>query len=627
MYNDDEDTRRVYLVNAALSPDEYRIYPKWFAELMPSGHLTLTLDDVLVFADRFGINEQDKWKIFDVFENPLSTLEKGEFYAFMRLIGHVINGQSPSRDLVFQQAPIPKIIHSSQPTTDSITSPHGTPHAGFSASSPISASPSTEGSRANPFRRFEKERTPSIHRSSFESLTSHDSGRKSSESMIRSNSSEPNSTDVQAVDAFAQLMLSGHTDVSPLNSVVPAAIELPQSGIEKRVKFQTPAEEIAEPTFGMSDESPSTDDDDEEFFDSSRYRAAEDFVKTKAVPTVTVADPDLALPKLHTIHSQHYLVMPNVAEPEPELAVEAAVLSSQLIDPVEPIAPIVSVAPIEPALPVGPLSSESSKPVEGFKSSEPEHRRAPPPPPPRKSHQQATSNEPLTNNRSPIRSAPPAPAMSRTESARKTSIQSESLSSTPQPVVHPASIEPSKPHTNTTVPVPSVAPAPASIDDIDFDAAFDQPLYDAITSPKLSDVKVASTPSPPVPLNPVSTSPVPRVLSVSPSAAPVAPVPVPSVSVSAVTPTSKSSVPPPPPPSRRKVAHTREVNVSTTSSRHHPPPPPPPASHLAHEATSSVTTPQSTAPSSDSQVSDLLADLSALQKEVDALRAQQLDSP
>ncbi|KAK9332357.1 hypothetical protein V1520DRAFT_335315, partial [Lipomyces starkeyi] len=102
-YSDEEDNRRIYLVSSALSPEEYRYYPHWFAELVPPAHLTLTLDDMLVFADRFGIAEQDKWKIFDTFESPLSTLEKGEFYAFVRLIGHVMNGKAPSRALVFQQ--------------------------------------------------------------------------------------------------------------------------------------------------------------------------------------------------------------------------------------------------------------------------------------------------------------------------------------------------------------------------------------------------------------------------------------------------------------------------------------------------------------------------------------------
>ncbi|KAK9452769.1 hypothetical protein V1511DRAFT_513488 [Dipodascopsis uninucleata] len=105
-YGDASD--RLYLSSRLLSSEEYNAYPRWFAELVPKDHLTLTLDEIMAFCDRFGLSEQDKWKIFDVFDTPINTLEKGEFYVFMRLVAHLLNGRLPTKKLAFESAPVPK---------------------------------------------------------------------------------------------------------------------------------------------------------------------------------------------------------------------------------------------------------------------------------------------------------------------------------------------------------------------------------------------------------------------------------------------------------------------------------------------------------------------------------------
>ncbi|KAK9461769.1 uncharacterized protein V1516DRAFT_672912 [Lipomyces oligophaga] len=319
-FSDEEDNRRVYLVSAALSSNEYRVYPKWFTELVPSGHLTLTLDDMLVFADRFGISEQDKWKIFDVFESPLSTLEKGEFFAFMRLIGHVVAGHEPSRELVFQQAPVPKIISDgpSKPPVDiePVATPSLTTQSSFSdpnsQSSPNASQSepflSTSPASANPFRRsLDTSRSPS-----------------NAPSMERKVSgSDPQVTnDQQAFDAFTSLLLGQDTGLRKSS----------ESNREKKSEAsgsQSVSFSIDEP---QSIESYPTAIEIEDDDDSSSSASNEDPTYSTEPADYTPSTPKLVIGdvsnapvddspsssddafkrhlSIHTVKSQHYLVMP-----------------------------------------------------------------------------------------------------------------------------------------------------------------------------------------------------------------------------------------------------------------------------------------------------------------------------
>ncbi|KAK9341245.1 hypothetical protein V1521DRAFT_198525 [Lipomyces starkeyi] len=324
-YSDEEDNRRIYLVSSALSPEEYRYYPHWFAELVPPAHLTLTLDDMLVFADRFGIAEQDKWKIFDTFESPLSTLEKGEFYAFVRLIGHVMNGKAPSRALVFQQAPVPKIIQKSavvlqsdvttSPSASqrsSLTLPASTAPSPSNPPSGLAVSPVLDGTRVNPFRRHHEQKS----RESYES-------RKSAESMTqtvsaetpetRRGSTDKTSNDVQAVDAFTQMLLGEVSDTTPRKSSESALSDhssIYQVGISET--------KHNDPIFEMSDvdESSSSSDEavDEESTSTAKYMTPDDSISLGSIGKL-----DFQQPTIHTIQSQHYLVMPKELELNPPL--------------------------------------------------------------------------------------------------------------------------------------------------------------------------------------------------------------------------------------------------------------------------------------------------------------------
>ncbi|KAK9433803.1 hypothetical protein V1505DRAFT_362183 [Lipomyces doorenjongii] len=577
-YSDEEDNRRIYLVSSALSPEEYRYYPHWFAELVPPGHLTLTLDDMLVFADRFGIAEQDKWQIFDTFESPLSTLEKGEFYAFVRLIGHVMNGKAPSRALVFQQAPVPKIIHepavalqsdvtTSPPASQrsSLTLPASTapspPNPGF----PVSPVP--DGTRVNPFRRHHEQKNRQSHES-----------RKSAEIMTRTVSAETpetrrrstdkTSNDIQAVDAFTQMLLGEISDATPRKSSESALSDhssLYQVGISENKQN--------DPIFEMSHESSSSssEDDDDEAVDEESTSTAKNMTPDDSISLGSISKFDFQQPTIQTIQSQHYLVMPKDLELNPP--------------------------------PRKSLETDHSK------------RPAPPPPRPRKGGYGAqsavsVSNPVVTATMTPS-SEPSTVPLSSVGSSRSSSSSSlrKSLSAQAPPISHAdkrkssvgglspsLSSTPSFNSSQKSSSTPDVsAPAHATFSDVEFNAAFDgQQLFPAVGSPPDTRANAPQT----------------------------------------AVPSQKSHVPPPPPPSRRKVSHARDQSIAsahtTRGHRSHPqpPPPPPPLAAASHSLNSTSGTPS--APSSqaasvdDSAVPDLLADLTALQREVDALREQHL---
>ncbi|KAK9316017.1 hypothetical protein V1524DRAFT_428048 [Lipomyces starkeyi] len=586
-YSDEEDNRRIYLVSSALSPEEYRYYPHWFAELVPPGHLTLTLDDMLVFADRFGIAEQDKWKIFDTFESPLSTLEKGEFYAFVRLIGHVMNGKAPSRALVFQQAPVPKIIQesavvlqsdvttpSSASQRSSLTLPASTTPSTSNPPSGLPVSPVLDGTRVNPFRRHHEQKS----RESYES-------RKSAESMTRTvsvetpetrmGSTDKTSNDIQAVDAFTQMLLGEISDATPRKSSESAVSDhssIYQVGISETKQN--------DPIFEMSDvdesSSSSEEDEDDEAVDEESTSTAKNMTPDDSISLGSIGKLDFQQPTIHTIQSQHYLVMPKELEinPPPRKSLETDHSKRPAPPPPRPrkggYGSQSSVSPSNPVVTatMTPSSEPSTVPLTSVGSS------------------RSSSSSSLPKSLSA-----PAPPISHTDK-RKSSVGgiSPSLSSTP-------SFNSSQRSSST----PDVsAPAHATtFSDVDFDAAFDgQQLFPAVASP------------------PDTRANAPQTALAS----------------------QKSHVPPPPPPSRRKVSHTRDQSIASaqTTRGHrphphpqpHPPPPPPPstASHSLSNSTSGTTTSPSSKAASvdDSAVPDLLADLTALQREVDALREQHL---
>ncbi|KAK9241243.1 hypothetical protein V1525DRAFT_429000 [Lipomyces kononenkoae] len=578
-YSADEDSRRIYLVSSALSPEEYRYYPHWFAELVPPGHLTLTLDDMLVFCDRFGITEQDKWKIFDIFESPLSTLEKGEFYAFMRLVGHVMNGKEPSRSLVFEQAPVPKIVQeaevalhsdgtmsSSASQEPSLTLPASSGASPARDPSDVPVSPVLDGSRVNPFRRHQEQKSrPSQEISSSSEPSTPMVSAEMALPDARTISKDTPSLDVQAVDAFTKMLRGESSDATPRKSSDSSTPDRSNRAGSSEIKQDIPvsdATDIEESSSSLSSEA----DDDDDAVDEDSTSTAKNITPDDSISLLSPDKLDSRQPAVHSVQSQHYTVIPKEIELN--------------------------------AMPRKSLETDYSK------------RPAPPPPPPRKSGASfshpivatatATSDvrtvhlPSLGSSRSssssslPKSISKPAPGISPTDNNRKFSASARSLS--PSSTLHPSHQSDASHEVSGT--------AQSSVHShVDFDAAFDeQKLFAAVGSPPIARVNGPQT----------------------------------------AASSQKSHAPPPPPPSRRRVSHPTDQSIppSPTTQGHRPPPHPipplPSAPGSSHSAGKNTTATATTSSSSktvvvdDSAVPDLLADLTALQREVDALREHHL---
>ncbi|KAK9479518.1 hypothetical protein V1514DRAFT_328141 [Lipomyces japonicus] len=539
-YNEDEeDIRRIYLVSSALSPDEYRTYPKWFAELVPAGPFTLTLNDMIVFADRFGIPEQDKWKIFDIFESPLNIFEKGEFYAFVRLIGHVLDGKVPSRELVFQQAPVPKFIdtalkhqpghktHFSQlplnnaqlPSSSSVSILEASglrdgisAESSGSESSHLATSPGFGISLPNPFRKqHNQENQPSTNRTflgrprSSVELKPQGPPKPLESAMKKTVSPSP---DVISVDAFTRMLLTGDHTSNPQHSPV---LHVPEP--KRTVKFAMDELDIALPTVESSSEDkagiilreePVTFQDTEHFVDS--------------------VNNNLAMQSAVTLESTH----------------QVASLPSEIIGAGN-------------ALPVVPAEQPIRRSLDG-------DRRRPAPPPPR--------------HRKPAHSSQPP------TSGIKVPVTAETA---------PVIVTPS-------IPLSSSPKLGSSVDTI---VSFN--IISLESSPRFSSSPIQHEVS-------YATAPIVSFDQISSNSAQQKHVP---------------RNPPPPPPPVRKKATTGGASVVRVPSTHRhdaAPPPPPPMTHTQSLPWNinklEVTT------MDESLVPDLLADLTALQKEVDAFRVQ-----
>lgn len=81
----------------------------------------------MAFVDNFGLSELDKSRILRLFGGQLVTIEPAQFYAFLRLCGHVKQGRSLRKELAFVSAPVPKprSILSKRKALDGNTSDRG----------------------------------------------------------------------------------------------------------------------------------------------------------------------------------------------------------------------------------------------------------------------------------------------------------------------------------------------------------------------------------------------------------------------------------------------------------------------------------------------------------------------
>ncbi|KAK9475335.1 uncharacterized protein V1510DRAFT_427685 [Dipodascopsis tothii] len=379
----DDDARRIYLESSSLSPDEYRSYPGWFAELVPAGQRTLTLDEVMLFADRFGLAEADKWKvrprrpaltqIFDVFDSPLTTLEKGEFYAFCRLVGHVGQGHEPSRDLVFQQATVPKFVSLYGPTRAKSRTPsfertdrpdrpdrvsfERTPS--FDRQSVDRVSFERVSFERAPVDRPPAERPPEARSPSFDARPGHNPFRR------------PSAPDIEAESAPAPAPV--------VSAPVPAAAEAEETPFgDESESAESESDSDESPQLTPAATTPALD------VDQFTRMMLEGTAAAPAAPAAEPAAEPAAAP-----------AAPGpTATPSPPAALPAA----------PPAAPPAAVPAAPPAV---PTAAPPAAPPPVPPSDDHEHRRGPPPPRPRKAHVASPATEHDAVFPDPVRPAPP----------------------------------------------------------------------------------------------------------------------------------------------------------------------------------------------------------------------------
>lgn len=99
----------VSLEALALSSAEARAFPRWYTDLLLRKRTdNITIGDVLAFVDNFGVSNSEKRAILGMFGDTLVTLDPPQFYIFLRLTGHVLQGKQLRRELAFVSAPVPK---------------------------------------------------------------------------------------------------------------------------------------------------------------------------------------------------------------------------------------------------------------------------------------------------------------------------------------------------------------------------------------------------------------------------------------------------------------------------------------------------------------------------------------
>lgn len=93
----------------ALSPAEMRAYPRWYTDLLIRKRSeSLSAGDVQRFVDNFGISNLDKQRIASLFGDRLVSVDPVQFYVYLRLCGHILQGQALRKELAFVSAPVPK---------------------------------------------------------------------------------------------------------------------------------------------------------------------------------------------------------------------------------------------------------------------------------------------------------------------------------------------------------------------------------------------------------------------------------------------------------------------------------------------------------------------------------------
>lgn len=93
-----------------LSADESRSFPRWYTDLLlRKGNQAVSLDDALRFVENFGLKEGDKQSILALFQKGITTLDPCQFYIFLRLAGHILDGKSKIEpEMIYIPANVPR---------------------------------------------------------------------------------------------------------------------------------------------------------------------------------------------------------------------------------------------------------------------------------------------------------------------------------------------------------------------------------------------------------------------------------------------------------------------------------------------------------------------------------------
>ncbi|SPO26850.1 uncharacterized protein UTRI_04163_B [Ustilago trichophora] len=115
------NSRRSYLDESALSPQEYVVYLSSFASIKPapSGQPGLIdeQDGLRYLREECGMSMTDELEILPLFERTPLGLGSGHFFAMLRLVSWAQQGRSASKDLVFTQTKPARIAQPKKITT------------------------------------------------------------------------------------------------------------------------------------------------------------------------------------------------------------------------------------------------------------------------------------------------------------------------------------------------------------------------------------------------------------------------------------------------------------------------------------------------------------------------------
>lgn len=91
-----------------LTLEESKTYMRWYSDILArTNSRTVLMEDVFQFLNNFKISNDNKDHILRIFHKISHSINIGEFFALLRLVSHVLQGQPPLRRLIRVQASVP----------------------------------------------------------------------------------------------------------------------------------------------------------------------------------------------------------------------------------------------------------------------------------------------------------------------------------------------------------------------------------------------------------------------------------------------------------------------------------------------------------------------------------------